>query len=34
MSKIIYYMGAGVSYGRKEAREVLDTRDRSVSRIV
>ena len=24
MSKIIYYIGAGASYGRKEAREVLD----------
>jgi len=24
MSKIIYYMGAGASYGSKEAREVLD----------
>lgn len=29
MSKIIYYIGAGASYGRKDAREVLDegTRD-------
>lgn len=24
MSKIIYYMGAGASYGKKEAREVID----------
>lgn len=24
MSKIIYYIGAGASYGRKEAREVLE----------
>ena len=24
MSKIIYYIGAGASYGQKEAREVLD----------
>lgn len=24
MSKIIYYIGAGASYGRKEAREILD----------
>ena len=24
MSKLIYYIGAGASYGRKEAREILD----------
>lgn len=24
MSKIIYYLGAGASYGNKDAREILD----------